>query len=112
MERSVPTRRLASLSSGAELRNFNYWHRKQSAPRSVPDLDFRVLPLVEIRAAQIEAQELRMLMRFLWIAKVSTMKINRPVVRSYQIKKQPCHRHWSFLRGKAESGIVGLVREV
>ena len=48
-------REVAFLSRSAQLGDFDDRHREQPASGSVPDLDFRVLPLLDVGAAQIDA---------------------------------------------------------
>src|SRR4051812_29450689 len=68
----------------------------------VPHFNFSPPPIFRFRAAQIQTQDLRVLMCLLGIAEVAAMEIKRFGLRSDQIKKQPGHQRRSFLQGKAE----------
>jgi hypothetical protein len=92
---------LAGLGCGLKLRRHDDRDCEKPRPGRVPDFDLTALPLVQTSA--IKAQDLRVLVCALGIAKISAAIVKRPLISAYQIEKEAFHGYTSSVARRKSS---------
>src|SRR5688572_2553486 len=80
-EKPLPASAIQAMNRGDE----------QLASRLVTHLDFRAVPVVALRAAEAERQELGDVARFLRAAHHAAVEVERTQVDADQVKEKPVH---------------------